>query len=272
MTASSDSPPSGAVWAEEAGDESAPLIALIHGTMDRSTGMLKLSRRLDHRFRVLRYDRRGYGRSIDISATPGATFDMHAQVADLIGLLDGRPAILVGHSYGGDVALAAAANHPDLVAGVAVYETPLSWEPWWPGSTAGGAAQASAGDPGEAAERFMRRLVGDALWERLPERTRATRRSEGAALVGELRDLSTNPPWRASQIRCPLVVGLGTRGAAHHQRGMRFLHDSVPGSILVELADARHDAPLSHAEVFAREIVEPLARLVGGQWATAIDR
>ena len=88
--------------------------------------MLKLSRRLDADFRVLRYDRRGYGRSFP---HPGP-FTMDAQMDDLVALLAGRKAVLIGHSYGGNVALATADHHPDLVAGVAVYETPLSWEPW----------------------------------------------------------------------------------------------------------------------------------------------
>ena len=117
--------------------------------MDRSAGMLKLSRRLDADFRVLRYDRRGYGRSFP-HAGP---FTMDAQVDDLVALLAGRKAVLIGHSYGGNVALATADRHPDLVAGVAVYETPLSWEPWWPGTTAGSIAVAEAGKPREAAER-----------------------------------------------------------------------------------------------------------------------
>ena len=81
-------------------------------------------------YRVLRYDRRGYGRSFPHDGP----FAMDAQVADLVGLLDGRRAVLIGHSYGGNIALATADHHPDLVAGVAVYETPMSWEPWWPGS------------------------------------------------------------------------------------------------------------------------------------------
>ena len=32
-------------------------------------------------------------------------------------------------------------------------------------------------------------MIGDARWDALPERTRATRRAEGAAMVGELADL-----------------------------------------------------------------------------------
>ncbi|HZX56412.1 MAG TPA: alpha/beta hydrolase, partial [Ilumatobacteraceae bacterium] len=87
------------LWSEEAGDGDRPLIALVHGSMDRSAGMLKLSRRLDSDFRVLRYDRRGYGRSFP---HPGP-FMMAGQIDDLVGLLAGRRAVLVGHSYGGDV-------------------------------------------------------------------------------------------------------------------------------------------------------------------------
>src|SRR4051812_45358258 len=107
-----------AIWSDEEGEVGAPLVALIHGTMDRSTVMLRLSRRLDDRFCVMRYDRRGYGRSVDASGVHPGPFDMGAQVEDLVTLLAGRRAILVGHSFGGDVAMTVAARHPGLVAGV----------------------------------------------------------------------------------------------------------------------------------------------------------
>ncbi|CAB4874561.1 unannotated protein [freshwater metagenome] len=256
-----------AIHHDEAGTVDAPLIVLVHGTMDRATGMLLLSRRLDDRFRVLRYDRRGYGRS----APHDGPFDMQAQVDDLMALIDDRPAVVVGHSYGGNVALAAAAQHPGVIHGVAVYESPLSWEPWWPGTTAGAAARATAGDSAEAAERFMRRLITDEVWEALPERTRATRRAEGAAMVGELRDLQANRPWRAEQIRCPLVVSAGSRGVQHHRDGMAFVHDQIAASVLVELPGCRHDAPMRHADLFATSIVEPLMRMVGGGWADQVS-
>lgn len=255
------------VWSEEAGPTDAPRIALIHGTMDRSTGMLKLSRRLDGRFRVLRYDRRGYGRS-----TPhNGPFDMGAQVDDLLDLLANRPAVLVGHSYGGNVALAAASRRPDLVAGVAVYETPLSWKPWWPGTTAGAAARTAEGDTSQAAEHFMRRLIGDTAWENLPERTRATRRAEGAAMVGELRDLHTNAPWDELSILCPSIASFGSRGATHHREGMRYVSEHLSQCEPVELLGCRHDAPLSHSDTFTSMIVEPLLRRVGADWADAVD-
>ena len=94
-------------WYAETGPADGPLVVLVHGTMDRAAGMLALARRLEDRrpdrYCMLRYDRRGYGRS-----PHDGPFDMAHQVDDLVTLLDGRPAVVFGHSYGGNVALAAA--------------------------------------------------------------------------------------------------------------------------------------------------------------------
>ena len=255
------------LWADEAGEAGRPLIVVIHGSMDRSAGMLKLSRQLDDNFRVLRYDRRGYGRSFP---HPGP-FVMDAQVDDLVGLLAGRRAVLVGHSYGGNVALAAAEQHPDVVCGVAAYETPLSWEPWWPTTTAGSAAVADAGTTEDAAERFMRRILGDQRWDALPERSKQTRRSEGAAMVSELADLRRNRPWTAGNVHVPVVVAFGSRGAAHHRQGMTHAARLLDCP-LVELADCRHDAPLSDPVLFRSLVVDPLLRMVGTPWSSCLRR
>jgi pimeloyl-ACP methyl ester carboxylesterase len=249
------------LWSEEAGDPAHPLVVVIHGSMDRSAGMLKLSRRLDADFRVLRYDRRGYGRSFP---HPGP-FTMDSQISDLIQLLAGRRAVLIGHSYGGNIALAAADHHPDLVAGVAVYETPLSWEPWWPGTTAGAIAVAEAGKPREAAEQFMRRILGVRRWDELPERTRQARLDEGIAMVEELADLRRNRPWIAEHITVPVVTSYGSLGAPHHHQGMQHAAAELACPV-VELADCRHDAPLSHPDLFRTEVVDRLMQMVGPPW------
>ena len=234
-----------------------PLIALVHGTMDRSAGLLRLSRCLDHAFRVLRYDRRGYGRSV---SHPGP-FDIDHQVDDLVGLLGGRRALVFGHSYGGNIALATAARHPELVVAVAVYETPLSWLDWWPGTTAGADAIATRGDPADAAERFVRRLISDARWEKLPPSTRAARRSEGPAMVGELVDLREHAPvvgarrGRRRSSRCtasaapPITVRAPSTSVA-----------SWRTADIVEVAEARHFGPNTHPEAVAAAIVELASR------------
>lgn len=242
---------------EESGRAGDPPVVLVHGSMDRMTGMAKLARRLAATCHVIRYDRRGYGRSVP---HPGP-FGIEAQVADLCSIVDGRRCVLVGHSYGGDVVLAFADRHPELVAALAVYEVPLSWQPWWPGTTAGAAA--TQGEPAAAAEGFMRRMIGDQLWERLPERTRAARRAEGPALIGELVDLRSREPWTPERIVCPVVAGCGELGEAHHRRGTAWIASVVPGATQVVLTGCRHGAHAGDPEQFAERLVRPALASVG---------
>ena len=165
------------IWSEASGPIDAPPIVLVHGAMDRSAGLLRLSRRLSDRFRVIRYDRRGYGRST--GAGPPFTIDAHIEdLAALVEHATGGDGVCLafGHSLGGNVALGLAQRRPELVERVAIYETPMSWMPWWPDQTAGGTAL-GASDPADAAEAFMRRLVGDEKWERLPPSSRSARRA-----------------------------------------------------------------------------------------------
>jgi pimeloyl-ACP methyl ester carboxylesterase len=244
------------VWSTTAGLDDGRHIVLIHGSLDRSAGMLKLSRRLDHEFRVTRYDRRGYGRSLAV----GGPFDIARQVDDLIAVLDvsardGGPSIMFGHSFGGNVALATAERHPDRVAGVVTYETPLSWLDWWPSDTAGRQATQSTGDPFDAAERFMRRLVGDEVWERLPSATRAARRSEGPALIGELSAVSERAPWSPAAVQAPVLAMRGERCQPHHRQSTAAIAEwfGVPP---VVIEGARHFGPNTHPDKVAVVVSE----------------
>jgi pimeloyl-ACP methyl ester carboxylesterase len=245
-----------ALWSEEAGDRDAPLLALVHGSLDRSAGLLKLSRRLDDRFRVLRYDRRGYGRSTPHDGPFGVT----DQVADLVTLLDGRPAVVFGHSYGGNVALGLADRHPDLVVAVGVYEAPLPWLDWWPRDTAGGQAAGSDGDPADAAEWFMRRMVGDEKWLRLPARTRASRRAEGVTMVSELAGIRHDVPWDPARIGVPAVAMHGSEGREHHQRSAAHLGATLADCPVVAIEGARHFGPNSHPDAVAAALTELVSR------------
>lgn len=236
------------------GEPDVDLIVLVHGSLDRSAGLLKLSRRLDERFHVVRYDRRGYGRS---RPHPGP-FGVDEQVVDLGDVIDAVPArarcIVVGHSYGGNVALALADRRPGLVDAVVTYEAPLSWLPWWGGS-AGASAMEARDDPEEAAERFMRRLIGDDRWVRLPTGTRKARRAEGPAMLGELADLRARQPWDPGRIAVPVLVMYGEHGRPHHRRGAERLAQMLPDARLEMVPDAHHFGPNTHPDDVAARIV-----------------
>jgi pimeloyl-ACP methyl ester carboxylesterase len=238
-----------AVWSHEVGPEAAPLIVLVHGAMDRSAGMLKLSRKLDDTFHVLRYDRRGYGRS----KPHDGPFTMEHHVEDLAALVGGRRALVFGHSYGGNVALALAERRPELVRAVAVYEVPLSWTEWWPGFSRRNPA-ATAGTTGDAAEQFMRRMVGDRRWDMIPERVREERRSEGEAFVSELGELAQRAPWTAAGIDVPFVVMFGEHAREHHRDASRYLAEELSDRDAIEIPDANHNGPFTHPDAVAAVI------------------
>ena len=78
-----------------------PRVVMVHGAMDRATSFGRVGLRLRDA-EVVTYDRRGYAGSWPLGPTP----DFAHQVHDLVEVLDGRPAVVVGHSYGGNVVLA----------------------------------------------------------------------------------------------------------------------------------------------------------------------
>ena len=239
------------IFSVESVPDSDLLVVLIHGSLDRSGGMALLARHLQGDYRVLRYDRRGYGKSWP---HPGP-FTVGDQVDDLVRLIETRKVVLIGHSFGGNIALATAARLGTQVVGVSTYETPLSWMDWWPGTTAGALAVASS--EADAAQNFMIRLIGKKRWDALPERTREERRREGAALAGELTSLRRNPPWAVETITCSVLCSFGSLGMKHHADAARWLAQNLPKGQLVELRNATHSAPMTHPLEFVTELVLP---------------
>jgi pimeloyl-ACP methyl ester carboxylesterase len=247
----------GLIWSATSGPTGAERIVLVHGSLDRSAGLLKLSRRFDDRFQVARYDRRGYGRSVPCDGP----FDMDAQVADLIEVVETgtSPCVLVAHSFGGNIALALAERRPDLVTSVVTYESPMSWLPTWPGVSSILVSQQWAADPEAGAEAFLRRMIGNARWERMPPSTKAARRSEGPALVGELAAIRRSAPWTAAGIRVPVLVLVGEFATEHHREAMHSLADLLPDSRLVTIPGARHFGPNSHPDEVANAVLHFLS-------------
>ncbi len=250
----------GRCWRRSTGE--GPEVVLVHGTMDRSTSFGRVARALEADHRVVRYDRRGYGRSVAL----GPPEDLDQQVDDLLDVLGDGPAVVFGHSYGGTIALAAAARHPGRLAGVVAYESPQPWQPWWPARSAGAAAVADGRDPAEAAEGFMRRMVGDERWARLPPSTRAARRAEGPTMVAELAQLRPPfpPGFDAADLTLPVVAAHGTAGAEHHRRAMAALADAAPDAELVLVEGAGHGVHLTHAAEAADLVRRLEARVAQG--------
>ena len=106
------------------GHDERPVVVFLHGLiMDNlSSFYYTLAPRVAHDASVVLYDQRGHGRT----ERPATGYTPDDAVTDLMGVLDAlditRPVHLIGNSYGGTVALAAAAQRPERVAGLVLIE------------------------------------------------------------------------------------------------------------------------------------------------------
>jgi len=214
-------------------------IVLVHGAIDRAAGMIRIARRLKQ-YEVIRYDRRGYGRS----AHAPATESFAQQIDDLTAVIGDKPTVVFGHSYGGVIALALATQRNSALRAVVTFEAPRAWEEWWP------APPPDDVNPGDAAEHFTRRVIGDDRWEKLAEVVQQRRRSEGTLMVEELRAQVTRR-YDPKQIDIPLIVGVGQRSGDRAQRAASATAKEGQNSRLVTIDGAGHAAPMTHPEAVA---------------------
>ena len=107
----------GDIHYEESG--SGAVLALLLPLSGGPVGVRPFQERLAERFRVVRYDQRGTGRSAPVTAPEGMT--MAGRAAELAALLDAlriERAHLFCHSTGCGIGLSLAAASPDRVAGL----------------------------------------------------------------------------------------------------------------------------------------------------------
>ena len=104
------------------GHDDAPLLVLVHGGRDHARNWDYVAARLRDRFHVIAPDLRGHGDSAWALGSQYSMPDFLLDLHQLLRHLDAPPAILVGHSLGGAIALQYAGVYPERVAKVAAIE------------------------------------------------------------------------------------------------------------------------------------------------------
>lgn len=191
---------------------SGPPLVLVHGSFsDHRRNWQFVAPLLSQRFTVHAVARRGRGHT---DATTGHRVEDEAQdIAAVVRSID-EPVFLLGHSYGAQVALAAALQLPDRVRKLVLYEAP------WPDAIGAQAmaaleALASAGDW----ERFTLSFFGDLLAVPAAE-LQALRASElwppivadAKASLRDLRALTRHrfDAERFRALRMPVLLQIGS--------------------------------------------------------------
>jgi pimeloyl-ACP methyl ester carboxylesterase len=219
------------------------LVVFVHGALGSGRSFDRVAALLDDEFRILYYDRRGYGENAQ--AAVGGPVGVDTHIDDLIEILDGRHAVVIGHSFGGLTTLGAAVRAPELVDALGAYETSMAWSPGWDDTVMRGVL--AGPDPADAGLRLM---LGE-RYDRMDDDERARRLVDAAAFAAEERSIRDRPPlYDVSEIRAPLVFGRSDPAVMPSVAA--YLEENVPTMEIMELPGAGHHAHRSDPEGFAR--------------------
>lgn len=232
---------------------SGPPILLIHGTAAAIWG--PLPRHLAERWTVISYDRRGFG------AAPGPTgTGLPEHVDDAAAILErhgGGPAVVVGWSIGGVIALELALRRPELVRGLVLLEPPLHAKrhprPRMIAAIAGAQILRRTRGETRGARRFLnwalRATSGPSGLARLPQADRDAALANAGAIVREL-DHGTGEHLELTQlarVSLPIELLAGELSDGAFAAAAERIATHLPGAHLTRIAGSAHipqlDAP-----------------------------
>jgi pimeloyl-ACP methyl ester carboxylesterase len=239
-----------------------PGVVCLHSNASSSGQWRALMERLAPKFHVLAADSYGAGRS------PAWPAGRAVRLRDEVALLEpvfaraGEPFALVGHSYGGAIALVAALHRPERVRALAVYEPTLfglvDAESPAPNdadgirnAVAAAGAALDAGDPDLAAECFIDFWMGEGSWARTPEARRGPIADSVVNIRGWKDALFGEPaPLRAfAALRVPVLYMTGKDSPRSSLGVARLLTNTLPQAEVIEFKGLGHMGPVTHAEV-----------------------
>lgn len=190
--------------------------------------------------RVIIYDRRGCTRSERPEPYETSVAQHADDAAALIRTLGAGPAILVGRSYGGAVAIGVALRNPDLVRALVLLEpgdvvvdgAVSAWED----EMLRAVEEAAATDLSTVAEAMLRSVLGDGQWESLPGEYQAMFADNSPAVLAEVRgprlDVASAD---LAAIRVPVLLVAGESSLPEFRRINERLAAAIPDtrSVLV---------------------------------------
>ncbi len=247
-------------------------VVFLHGQPGTSVDSIRLRRALPPSLQLVAPDRPGYG----ANPKPAVGFFGNARfVVDMLDALDVESATLVGHSWGGGIALRVAQHHPErvdaLVLAASVGPGCLNWmDRLLAMPLAGEAITAPAFFvAGVLLRPRYRRIIGiDSLegpQRALVERTLhgASRRATWRSFLVEQRALYEELPAierDLGSIRVPTTVVTGTRDHFVPAETARALARTIPTARLEVIDGVGHVLQLRAPMALARVVVDTVER------------
>ena len=250
-------------------------IVLLHGLASTCHIWDLVAPLLAEDFAVLALDQRGHGES----DKPDHGYDFARVSTDLQGFIQAmglHKPVVVGHSWGGDVALEHAVMHPDTPKGLCFVDGGMIEISARPGNTLSRAREEMAPPvfTGVTADEFKRRVMSQGQWSQMPPhladiilenfevledntiRARLSRDNH-IRIIEALWE--HRPSTLYSRVKCPVLIMPARRQGDESATARRIRREesvaaasaAMPAGKVVWLEDSIHDVPLQRPELVA---------------------
>lgn len=240
-----------------------PPVILLHGSVSSGRQWASLAAHLEKRFRVFSPDLPGYGLARENPVSTAEGLKEHVRAVLDVAEAAGEPVHLVGHSFGGAVALSIAAARPHAIASLSIIE-PAAFHLLRDGDIAEKrlfarirsvadtvAACVAADDPQTALARFIDFWHGKGAWDTtlLDDRQRMiggvnSILSDFKGLFGETWSIDA-----CKDFHFPVLSIMGVDSVDVTQRLSEMIAEAAPRGQLHMVFDAGHMLPVTHAHI-----------------------
>lgn len=251
----------GEVWADDSGGGGRPLVLLHPGTGDSRIWEPVLPA-LTARYRVIRYDARGWGRS----PAPVTTFSLLPDLVAVLGHYGVERAPIVGCSQGGATALGLALEAPERVPAIVALCPGIPGAPETEGAELADEAELDAAFERALAAGDVDALAGvmQRAWGRsgaTPEAMEQLRSAARANIAnGDLEQ--EDPPvfGRLGEISVPTALMVGDLDYPPLVEANKQAAARIPGCAFTLVPGMDHLPPLREPDLILRVIISTLGR------------
>jgi pimeloyl-ACP methyl ester carboxylesterase len=249
---------------------SGDIVALLHCSGSSAAQWHELAALLNNRFALIAPDQFGCGGTDAWAGRQPIRMADHARLAAEVIRRQGRPVHLVGHSFGGAVALRLALDDPRLLRSLTLIE-PVAFQLLREGGAedallfaeirglAGAVFESTLNGHGHAGmRRFVDYWNGEGAWARLPAATQDRLASQVGGIAANFSCVFADGTRAADyrRIAVPTLLLRGSESPRSVARVADRVAAALPHAEQRTIAGAGHMLPLTHAAIVAAAVTE----------------
>lgn len=239
------------------------VVILVHCSAGTRRQWTALTEKLSPNYTVLSYDLPGYGESTPWPGRSALSLKREASVVQELRRRFSGPTHLIGHSFGGAIALQAAVEQPNAFSSLTLIE-PVAFHLLADGTpqdvtlyenvrtlASSMVSAMAAGDLWDGAKHFIEYWNGTGAWGGMEERARDKLAALTGRIVTDFSAVFANDLSLAyyRRIHCPTRLIRGEKTKRSTYRIIDRLMTVLPNVEVAEIPGAGHMAPLTHPRV-----------------------